>query len=549
MLWLIALTCLSLLLYFLYRRQSRPEALQEPATAKAKSGKYNWESPTFEAVGPFFIKPWLQPGNHPHFAEDGSECMEVLFHTARRLGSCRVEVRELDAADQSPILTVRPDARTVNLVGVANQVQYVARLTGLKSDTAYGYKIFFGVEEVHSSTFSTRKSRGQEFRAIVFGDMGSGSPWQKQVAYQMSLPERSAADAASGKISTHRKPRGADLLIGSGDIVYHHGRFNEYLSRFFPVYQAGKDSPETGAALLDKSMFISCVGNHDMAKYDPETLISFSDYPDLMAYFALFSLPLNGFNPEHDLGENEVSRKGAGTQQVGANLPPMTGDRQARQALLDAADGRYPRMANFSYDYGNAHFLFLDANTYMDWSEESQRDYVRKDLSKVPTGVWKIVVLHQPPFTSNRKHQREQNMRFLADIFEEQGVAVVFCGHAHSYERSRPIKFKVLEGAKALHRQVEGYVGGSITMDFEFDGKEKRRPNGVIYIVTGGGGAKLDSVDLMERPDLWQPWTVKLIGDRHSFSIVDFTRDTLRLRQIDLNGEEVDRFEIFNPSL
>ena len=87
-------------------------------------------------------------------------------------------------------------------------------------------------------------------------------------------------------------------------------------------------------------------------------------------------------------------------------------------ALLTAAGDRYPRMANYSYDYGNVHWLCLDANTYMDWTDEKMRAWVRQDLMSVPKGVWKVVVFHHPPFTSNRKHQREQGMRFLADIFE-----------------------------------------------------------------------------------------------------------------------------------
>ncbi|MBK7750520.1 MAG: hypothetical protein IPI39_25115, partial [Candidatus Obscuribacter sp.] len=40
------------------------------------------------------------------------------------------------------------------------------------------------------------------------------------------------------------RPRGADLIISAGDNVYHHGRFNEYLSRFFPIYQAQTAHPD-----------------------------------------------------------------------------------------------------------------------------------------------------------------------------------------------------------------------------------------------------------------------------------------------------------------
>ncbi len=506
----------------------------EPVSHTVNSGKYNWESPTFEASGPFFIKPWLQPGASADYDSAG-EALELVFHTSQRPTSCRVELYKL----QDPLTAVavlRPDGQALSLPSVANQVQFRVKLSGLSPDTVYAYRIFFGVDQVFASTFSTRKEKGAPFRAIVFGDMGSGSPWQKQIAQQMAVSDEDGAEGetadAAGAIR-HSKPRGADLIVSTGDVVYHHGRFNEYLSRFFPVYQD----------LLSRSMLLTCVGNHDMAKYDPETLMSFSDYPDLMAYFVLFSQPLNGPPAvSHTLGENEVSAGGG--QQVGANLPPMTGDLDARKALVAAAGDRYPRMANFSYDYGSAHFLFLDANTYMDWSEEKWRAYVRDDLRKVPPGIWKVVILHQPPFTSNVKHQREQGMRFLADIFEEEGVNLVFCGHAHCYERSRPIKFKVQGGINPGARRVEGYVPGSVTMDYDYDGVTVKKPNGVIYIVTGGGGAKLDSINLHNQPGHWQPWTAKLVGDRHSFSLVDFGKDEITVRQIDINGLEVDRFQI-----
>lgn len=537
MLWILSIACLIVAVFLFVRWLIKPVDMVEPVTATVNSGKYNWESPTFVASGPFFIKPWLQPGNTPTFDASGLESMELFFHTATRLSSCRVEVTLLSAGDEdNSLVTFRPESRIINLVGVANQIQYVTRMTGLAPDTEYRYRIFFGVDEVFTSTFATRKQKGKSFSAIVFGDMGSGSPWQRQVAYQMSQP------GPRGNATAHKRPRGADLIISAGDNVYHHGRFNEYLSRFFPIYQAQTDSPETGAYLMDKTMMLSTVGNHDMAKYDPETLMSFDEYPDLMAFFALFSLPLNGFATAHRLGQNAYTAEPG--QQVGANLPPMQGDTIARQALLNAAGERYPRMANFSYDYGLAHFLFLDANTAMDWTNAELRDFVRKDLNSVEKGIWKVVVLHQPPFTSNRKHQREQGMRMLADIFEECGVSVVFGGHCHCYERTQPIKFVPRDGIDNKSRLPGGYIPGSITVDPHFDGKVNKKPSGVIYIVTGGGGAKLDSVDLSDQKHKWQSFTAKLVGDRHSFTVVDFTPDTMSVRQIDMNGNEIDSIEI-----
>lgn len=378
-----------------------------------------------------------------------------------------------------------------------------------------------GGREVFSAYANARKPRGDSFRAIVFGDMGNGSPGQRKLAYRLAQP-------AVGKVNNlpFTKPQGADLLVATGDIVYQSGRYSEYLSKFFSVYNAERAAPDVGASVLSNTVVVSCVGNHDMAKMDPETLVSFDEYPDLMAYFPLWSLPLNG--PDQRL--------------LGGGTPPLEGNATAQKAFLESAAERFPRMANYSYDFGCAHFLFLDANVYMDWTNAALRAWVEQDLQSVPAGTWKVVVLHQPPFTSNVGHQREQQMRFMADLFERNGVNLVFCGHAHSYERSFPLKF-VSEGGISPSAQLPGgFVPGRIDCDRSFDGVTSTRADGVVYIVTGAGGAKLDSKNLQANPDLWQSFTAKLIGDRHTFTVCDFSPERLAVEQQDANGEVVDRF-------
>jgi hypothetical protein len=68
------------------------------------------------------------------------------------------------------------------------------------------------------------------------------------------------------------------------------------------------------------------------------------------------------------------------------------------------------------------------------------------------------------------------------------------------------------------------------------------RPQGVINITTGGGGAKLQIEDLPK--DGWAPFTHKLISHKHSFSVVDVSSSKVTLRQISEDGEELDRFVI-----
>jgi acid phosphatase type 7 len=524
--FLITVAIIALIAFYGYRavrRLRKQDRVAEPPhiITSGKDGK--WQVPIFQPDGPLFIKPWLQPGDNPVASAAGavdSESLEVLFHVLRD----KADKKQFEVAVEVPStgksFIVVPVKRAVVNHGVPEQVQYVARLSGLPAGTLFKYTVLMGGREVYSTYATTRKAQGEAFRAIVFGDMGNGSPGQRRLAYRLAQPAVGAANRLP-----YTKPQGADLIVATGDIVYNSGRYSEYLSKFFSVYNAEKAGPDTGASIIANTMMISCVGNHDVAKMDPETLVSFDEYPDLMAYYALWSLPLNGPDPD-----------------VLGATPPLEGNGTAVKAALASAAERFPRMSNYSYNFGCAHFLILDANVYMDWTKAKLRAWVEQDLQSVPEGIWKIVVLHQPPFTSNVGHQREQQMRFLADIFERNGVSIVFCGHAHSYERSFPLKF-VSEGGIAPSAQLPGgYVPGSIVCDRSFDGAVSTKPTGVVYIVTGAGGAKLDSKNLQANPDLWQPFTAKLIGDRHTFTVVDFSPEKISVEQQDAEGAVLDSF-------
>src|SRR5207253_2847474 len=131
-----------------------------------------------------------------------------------------------------------------------------------------------------------------------------------------------------------------------GDIVYTNGRISEYRLKFFPVYNADQASADTGAPLLRSIPFIAAPGNHDILPRNYQL------FADAMAYFLYWDQTHNG--PAADVGA--------------ANTPVLPGNPDAQPAFLAAAQKRYPRMANFSFDYGNAHWTVLDSNPYMDWA-------------------------------------------------------------------------------------------------------------------------------------------------------------------------------------
>ncbi len=201
-------------------------------------------------------------------------------------------------------------------------------------------------------------------------------------------------------------------------------------------------------------------------------------------------------------------------------------------------------MANFSFEYGNAHWLILDANPYVDWTDHDLRAWVEHDLAAARHATWRFVGLHQPGFSSAKKHSDEQNSRILSDLFQAAKVDIVFCGHVHNYQRTYPLHFVVDRQADGQPIHQKELVPGHWTLDKSFDGVTRTRPDGVIYLVTGGGGASLYNPEQQDNPSSWYDFTLKFISKVHSLTVAEVDGSTLRVRQLSEDGTELDRFVI-----
>lgn len=257
-------------------------------------------------------------------------------------------------------------------------------------------------------------------------------------------------------------------------------------------------------------------GNHDFNGIDLDL------FPDELAAFIYNRLPLNG-------------------PQV-ASPPKPKGN---AVAFLASAAERWPLMANYSFEAGNAHFVMLDANKHVDPQDPELVAWLEKDLKKTKA-LWKFVAFHQPGFHTSKAHYDEQRMRLLAPVFERLSVDVVFNGHVHNYQRSAPLRFAPLGGIEA-----NGNVRGTFEIDTKFDGQMHKQPNGVIYIISGAGGAAFYDREFTDRPELWKrpgdtwaPFTRKFVGDRFSFTSVEIEGARFHAHQLDPFGNTVDSFTI-----
>ena len=465
----------------------------------AKVAFERWSKP----VTVFQIAPYLQPGDDP-----AGGPLALLWQTDVETSVWSVQVR--DRAEAAWVNVESPEVRRFDLENLAPFQLYRAFLEQTHSPVrqAVGqYRVLRDQIPVFHAEFSRKRASGAAERIVVLGDCASATSEQKAIAFQVY----------------QARP---DYAVVTGDIVYTYGRVSEYLDHFFPIYNAGQASETTGAPLLRSIPFYAAPGNHDLVMGDLDL------YPDALAYFYYWSQPLNG--PLEGLGERGV--------------PILRGAQAKQEAFRLAAGPAYPRMASFSFDKGPIHWTVLDSNRYVDWTDPERLDWLRQDLNgpAAQRAAWRFVVFHHPPFQSSHAHAEDQWMRRLAPLFEAAGVAVVFNGHVHNYQRSCPMEF-VPDTSEALQNLET--VAGQWTLDRGFDGVSNIHPRGVIYMVTGGGGARLYNPEQHDHPESWQAFTTRFVSNSHSFTVVDATDQLLTFRQLTEHGVEVDSFQIGKPPL
>ncbi|CAN5663553.1 hypothetical protein BH10CYA1_BH10CYA1_51890 [soil metagenome] len=450
----------------------------------------------------FFAKPYLQLGNHPHLAAKESE---DLLWLSKAKKNWAVDVKPHESKVWTPI------TKPINHHLLANSLQpnleiFSCELTGLKPGSLFDYRVRTDKEQVFQATGLARKTTKQPLRIVVFGDCASGSKSQPKIAFEC------------GK-------QNPDLIVVPGDIVYQFGKFSEYTKKFFPVYNSDESAPTIGAPLTRSHLFVPVLGNHDIA-YDHSSYNTNLDrHPDALAFFTLWSQPHNG----------PITKVGAKC------ATPIIGTEEHKSAFLKTAGSNFPVMANYSFDYGNTHWTVLDGNYYMDWTDSALRDWVRKDIVGAKNARWKFVTFHQPGFSDDVAHSLEQRMRLLADIFEETGVDVVFAGHVHNYQRTFPLFFKVVRQDGKPVMNPDGTVSGTFTLDKDYDGKSVTKPKGVIYIVTGAGGANLHAEKQQSNK---VDFVCKYNSDIHSITVCDINGDTMNVRQITEDGAPLDEFKL-----
>jgi hypothetical protein len=446
------------------------------------------------------VPPYIQPGNAATLSK---EQKVLIWQTDSLPGSFIVEYGAGTRIDDvAKKLTAKVSSDELHLLDKTT-ILYRATLSKIDFDGDYVYRVSLNGETVSTATFKSRTKKAKT-RFAVFGDCGAGTPQQAAIAHQVYS-------------------QNPQFVLITGDNVYPDGLARQYQTNFFPYYLKTEPDPAKGAPLMRTIPFYMMMGNHDIHGANLEAT------PDGLAYFYYTDLPQNA--------------------PLTALTLEATGPSSQVRAFKKNTGGRYPKTVNYSFDYGNVHIACLDANSYTNPLDPALIAWLRDDLGSTKAD-WKIVAFHHPAFNSSKAHYDDQLMRLTAPFFESVGVDLILSGHVHNYQRSVPLTFKPKKNEDGTLYIIspEGRVDGEFTLDLEFDGVKNTDPSGIIYVVTGAGGAGLYDPTISNAPDLWKhdppenwvPFTTRLVSNTHSFTLIETDGRKLILKQVDAKGNVFD---------
>ncbi len=154
----------------------------------------------------------------------------------------------------------------------------------------------------------------------------------------------------------------------------------------------------------------------------------------------------------------------------------------------------------YGADLHGIRFLMLDSLSPLEAGSEQFKWLEAELVSRPPEDKFTAVIVHTPLLSSGEHGDKKGKAAVdLEALFEKYKVALVLAGHDHDYER--------------LER------------------------NGIVYIVTGGGGATL-------RPQRSKNRYSKIFADTNNYCMLSVCGDTLKAEVFDLSDKRLDSFEI-----
>jgi len=265
---------------------------------------------------------------------------------------------------------------------------YTADLTGLTPNAAYCYEIVEDGEVLaRNLRFDTAwDTEARPVRALVLGDSGSGS--ENQIAIRDAFMERGEYD----------------VFLHMGDMAYGSGRYDEFESNFFDIYQD----------LMHRVPIFPTIGNHEY-----------------------------------------ITNVGRPYRDVYHTLTNIM--REEDHELYYSFD--YGNVHFVALDSNEATLIpiYIDVN---DRISGDMFEWMVADL-EASTADWNIIFMHHPFFSSSERGIRWNNIERFRRLLEEAGADLILVGHDHHYERSHPLYWNCNTGMEDGRGIPEIIVGGS----------------------------------------------------------------------------------------
>jgi hypothetical protein len=169
----------------------------------------------------------------------------------------------------------------------------------------------------------------------------------------------------------------------------------------------------------------------------------------------------------------------------------------------------------YSFTYGNAIFICLNTE---DPGDPEQYNWLLSTLNANKDLTWKIAFFHRPFYTSpSQEGEMDYYFHTWWKAFDDHGVDMIFNGHTHNYQRSKPINRKI-----STTSPVASYGSGE--------------GQGRCEVVAGSAGAPLSG---LANTSLW--WLEKTRNKRH-FCNIDIDGKKLNFKAMDANQTVIDEF-------
>ena len=372
--------------------------------------------------------PYLQLGDAPLVGLPGSgtDQIEILWQTIPSgPGSDDSFVVDYRLAGTSTWTSVGSIGTIAT--GVEGRINHSVVIAGLTYDTDYEYRVIHDRAGVplatFQETFRTRLPAGDN-TDFTFVAYGDSAGLTSLANFQTVQDQINQIDAATG----------VEFALVLGDNAYNDGTHPQYDAR------------------LDPSVV-------------PEATDWNSDHIDFLAY-----------------GNHDIKTDGGGpTEENYSNPIPV----QGVTSPVAPPVGETPEH-NYSFDYGNVHFVTFDSNSRFDGVADQsdpiprlddQLDWVVADL-QASTAQWKVAFVHHHIGGGADHNDEGPNDTYFQEVVSRlyaAGADLLLTGHDHTYAWTYPLL---------------GETGGAADFVLDTD-KDYEKGAGLVNVISGVGGRSI----------------------------------------------------------